>query len=241
MPNIREFDAPKDQLHPDDKGFAAFETMGRRVGPLYNQAGQDVAKIGRLHAQEIQDRRWPYNIMALQQSGGGGGVNFRVVGSRGGGGGGGGRVGAVPRYRSMNEVARGAPLLARMARGAARGEDGIPADAEWDQPDTDFYLQPKGMKNGLNPLARENPQLGSGQKEAQDWYNNLGEYIEGYNKGGQPLMIEGSGYGAQPAQSWSDWASGLVNTFTNWAGGGGGQGAEADISSYDSGNEGPSY
>lgn len=46
MPRFKTFDAPDKAFSEDSTGFSAFETAGRRVGPLYNQAGQDLRGAG---------------------------------------------------------------------------------------------------------------------------------------------------------------------------------------------------
>ena len=79
MPRIPEYFAPDRTLRPSDTGFSAFETAGRRIGPLYREAGQDMARIGELQRQGIEARRWPFDILALEQrSQGGGGIRVRL-------------------------------------------------------------------------------------------------------------------------------------------------------------------
>ncbi len=46
MPRIKEYDA-KTRLLTDDKGINAWETAGRRIGPLYNLAAGDIKDIAR--------------------------------------------------------------------------------------------------------------------------------------------------------------------------------------------------
>lgn len=67
MPTFSQYVAADRPLRPDEKGFAAFETAGRRIGPLYREAGQDMARIGELQRQGIEARRWPFDILALEQ------------------------------------------------------------------------------------------------------------------------------------------------------------------------------
>ena len=64
---IAEYLAPTERLTPSNEGFSAFETAGRRIGPLYNQEAQDIKEEGRLKAQEIEDlSRWPFDILNLR-------------------------------------------------------------------------------------------------------------------------------------------------------------------------------
>lgn len=65
--NITSYDAPRDVIRPDEKGFAAFEQEGRRVGAIYRETAQDYRAIGALQAQSIEGRKWPFDILALQQ------------------------------------------------------------------------------------------------------------------------------------------------------------------------------
>lgn len=89
MPTIRPYVAPDRTLRPEAEGFAAFETAGRRVGALYNEAGEDYRRIGALMAQQITDKRWPFDILELEKAqeaaqraraGSGGGGRVRVSG-----------------------------------------------------------------------------------------------------------------------------------------------------------------
>lgn len=64
--NIRTYTAPDRTLRPDEKGFAAFETAGRRIPAAYNEAAQERRDIGQLQAHEIRGRAWPFDILALR-------------------------------------------------------------------------------------------------------------------------------------------------------------------------------
>lgn len=65
MPKLPEYDAPNTALRPNGEGFNAWETAGRRIGPAYNQAANDLKEQGKLAAQEIKDQRWPLAFLAL--------------------------------------------------------------------------------------------------------------------------------------------------------------------------------
>ena len=67
MPQLKEY-AATGNIRTDDKGFAAFETLGRRVGGQYDQGGNDLRDIGRAKAAvDTMIGRWPYNIIELEQ------------------------------------------------------------------------------------------------------------------------------------------------------------------------------
>lgn len=64
---IKQFFATNN-ARADDSGYSAFETLGRRVGGQYNQAGNDLEQIGRSKADVINMvGRWPFNLIELQQ------------------------------------------------------------------------------------------------------------------------------------------------------------------------------
>lgn len=67
MPELKPFTAAN-TFRTDDSGYAAFETLGRRVGGQYEQAGNDFRDIGRAKAATINMLgRWPFNILELQK------------------------------------------------------------------------------------------------------------------------------------------------------------------------------
>src|SRR5713226_6189182 len=85
MARIAEYTAPTVTLRPDEKGYAAFETAGRRIGPLYSQAAEDLTQAGKLTAQGIEDTGKTQMAIAdlirqpaATSTGAKGGVNFRV-------------------------------------------------------------------------------------------------------------------------------------------------------------------
>ncbi len=55
MPKIHQYFSPTKRLVPDNAGYQAFEVAGRRIGPLYRQAAQDISAAGKLAAQGIED------------------------------------------------------------------------------------------------------------------------------------------------------------------------------------------
>lgn len=68
MPKIKEYAAPRQSLHASDRGSQAWETSGRRVGPLHNQAAQDIKEGGRVRGETERAKIWPFNIYALEDS-----------------------------------------------------------------------------------------------------------------------------------------------------------------------------
>src|SRR5229473_2756890 len=51
MAKIREYFSTKDTLTPVETGYQAWEMAGRRIGPLYSQAANDVKESAKLLAQ----------------------------------------------------------------------------------------------------------------------------------------------------------------------------------------------
>lgn len=122
MPNIREYVAPNTKLNPDEKGYAAWETAGRRIGPLYNQAAQDVEKQGKLTAQEANQLE-RLNDEAIKDDTlgtGSGKAPKERVGSVSFGGGGGGGSGHAPRQQQEASPLEYAQALRQASSAAAK-------------------------------------------------------------------------------------------------------------------------
>ena len=67
MPELKQYFATN-TYRPDESGFAAFETFGRRVGSEYGRAASDIKEIGRTKAATINMLgRWPFNILELEK------------------------------------------------------------------------------------------------------------------------------------------------------------------------------
>ncbi len=54
MAKIKQYFAPDRRILPDNAGYQAFEVAGRRIGPLYRQAAEDISAAGKLSAQSIE-------------------------------------------------------------------------------------------------------------------------------------------------------------------------------------------
>jgi len=142
MPQLKEYVAGGTS-RTDDKGFAAFETLGRRVGGQYDQAGNDLRDIGRAKSAITAGiGRWPFNIIELTQRAakdaearakgeetpqrsaadtGGGGGGFHAVRDRSGRGSGGYGGGGT---RGLEELSEGMGALGRgFHRGAGTIDD----------------------------------------------------------------------------------------------------------------------
>lgn len=136
MPQIRDYTAPQRRLDPSDRAAQSYETAGRRVGPLYNAAAQDVRERGQFKAAGIRGRAWPFDILELEAKAKAAGNEIRGTGFqvRGGSRGGmalqgsglgttGGAVGGGGGYgrstRAHGEISAGAAGISRMARGMA--------------------------------------------------------------------------------------------------------------------------
>lgn len=95
MPKLQEYIAPSRELRPDNSGYQAFETAGRRVGGMFREAGANTLAKARAEAATLADKaQWPFTLFALKQKfqppkpaapagAAGGGVAFNVRGSRG--------------------------------------------------------------------------------------------------------------------------------------------------------------
>lgn len=117
MPNIREYTAKNNTLRPSDLGYSAFETAGRRIGPLYNQAAQDQKEEGQLFEKTV---RLFFKPPAQTKSGSGtsGGVS---------GSGGRGRGSRTP----TDELSRGAPALGGITKTLATGSTNPDPNEQW--------------------------------------------------------------------------------------------------------------
>lgn len=234
MPNIPTYRAPDVRLNAADRGYQAFETAGRRVGPLLNQAASDEREQGALIARGIRNRIWPFDILALyerrraeEDDAPDSGSGFQVRGGSGGGlalqGGngfagsaGGGGVAAASRAGS------GAASFARMAHKLAGGSN------EYETGRSDSYYRADGEE--VVGEVRYGPvrPLGPGPnaeafERAKKWYDGVYEQQQNAPLGswetddqGKPMYLpstvgRGAGKGTldltpYPAQSstWGD-------------------------------------
>lgn len=78
MPRIAQYEAPSTKISESNEGYSAWETAGRRIGPLLNQAAQDATKEGALQADAIKQSAWPLRFLALAQQPKT--VGFKIVG-----------------------------------------------------------------------------------------------------------------------------------------------------------------
>ncbi len=130
MARIQTFTAPRTRLDPSDRPQAAWETAGRRVGPLFNEVGQTLREVARAEGATLKGRIWPYDIAALNAASeravaagagaGGGGIGSKIRGSFGNqwGSAGSNPEGDSPGRRSgrLGEVAAGAAGMSRVAK-----------------------------------------------------------------------------------------------------------------------------
>lgn len=109
MPRIQRYEAD-DKLTPDSKGYEAFETAGRRIGPLYNQAAQDIEKEGELKGQVIKASGWPLEFDRFRAPTGE--LKFSTDKNSGPG-----------RLRSTKDMSNGGPILSHVARQMVQDEN----------------------------------------------------------------------------------------------------------------------
>lgn len=171
MARIRQYEPSDRQLHPSESGFAAFETAGRRIGPLFQQIGRDISEQGVLKRQQIEDMaRWPFELLDLkdrQQKA----AEARAGGLRFGGVDEGRSSGGfrTPRsYRPFNEVNMGAPFMSRFARNLVSGE---PSEETVNQPVSGDYTLSQGRFVKYNPFDQRDPNQDA-IDAARQWYND---------------------------------------------------------------------
>jgi hypothetical protein len=203
MPEIKPFFATN-QFRTDDSGYSAFETLGRRVGAQYEQAGNDLRDIGRSKAQVINMLgRWPMNILDLEKR-----ETARLTagsqssGSKSGSGvsvaGGGRRVAdpwarRFPDLSALNEMSNGAASFGRMVGGYP------------------------GMGGTMSPEYRRN--IEDQQKRETDRYNQLQDaasqkrydlYEKGLSDYNKSLQSETQKWYDTQGQTESQWQAGAV-------------------------------
>lgn len=231
MPQIKEFTATN-TFHTDDKGYSAFETLGRRVGGQYDQAGNDLRDIGRVKSNvTAMIGRWPFNLIELEQraakkasqstSSEGGGVNIL----RGQSGGGSRRSPGRGPFEQMSE---GAGAFGRFANSLVGGEGTVTTS------DRDGYsqqvLKERDRQARLDELASQkrwdayqksldkyNTTIETDAQKAADSYTKAGAYGADYGGTGEPATYTpdtGSDYGGGSF----DWTFGLSNLFSSDSG-----------------------
>ena len=195
MPNIPEYGAPSWRLTPAAHGFEAFETLGRRISPIYNQAARAVRERASVEIATTQLAERTRQLIAalgdqrVRRPGPGPGASVRVRSPHGGGGGGNSRV------------ASGAAGLAR----ALSGDDN---PGEYKRPPFHYYDPETGMDRigtdrdyggggidapfprgtpystsggvGMEPVHTINPAYVYGPPVPPSWYEGVGAKIEGW-------------------------------------------------------------
>lgn len=101
--NIETYNAPDRTIRPASEGFAAFENAARRIPTAYREAATAYEEVGRLQAQSIEARKWPFDILALENANRTS-IRFGSDRSPRGGGGGG-------DHQAFNRIAMGAGAL----------------------------------------------------------------------------------------------------------------------------------
>lgn len=184
MPRIKEF-VSTNTFRADEKGYSAFETLGRRVGGQYDQAGNDLRDVGRAQAAVTQMiGRWPFNIIELERREAEREA-AKAAPARGGSSGfsiGGARRGSDPWARRMpdlaalNQMSEGAGAFGRFASRYVGGTEGEIGSST--RSDRDGYsaqtLRERDRRAQLDYLAR--------QKSWDAYQKGLGEYNEKINE-----------------------------------------------------------
>lgn len=68
MPKLEQYVAPQKEIRPDNQGYQAFETEGRRIGGIYREIGKDTADAAKANAAILTNKaQWPFTLFALQQ------------------------------------------------------------------------------------------------------------------------------------------------------------------------------
>lgn len=182
MPTIRDYNPAARKLNPSDRAQQAWETAGRRVGPLYNAAAADQREAGKVKGDMERAKIWPFDIYALENSLApqvkntkettsrvtgreDAGSSIRVVGSlnplsrgRGGLHGGTGNIDPGDWAYTHGEASAGAAGMSRLARQMVSGSDADPREKLH-----------KAAENTTNPELIGRP----------DWYYDGSHKIEG--------------------------------------------------------------
>lgn len=217
MARIQEFVATATP-RTDDKGFAAFETLGRRVGGQFDQAGNDLRDIGRVQAASINSiGRWPFNIIDLEQrqvavlrggqggaggGGSGGGGGFRLARDRSGGGGGG-------SPRAFNQMSEGAGAMGQMLGGmggtmSPEYRRYIQDQQDREQKRQDQLNQAAANKRWDEAVKQWNDYKKDLNKSTQDWFDK-NPSSSNTNDENSPYYPQSPDYGGAtgPESGWS--------------------------------------
>lgn len=233
MPQLKEFVAGN-TYRADESGYSAFETLGRRVGGQYNEAGNDIRDIGRAQSAVTgMIGRWPFNIIELEQreadraakladagrGAGGGSVNIGQGGrSRGGSGRGG--SGRIPGMGSLNQMSEGAGAFGR-GIASAFGKTGSSTRSDRDGYSAQV-LRERDRQSRLDALASEK-RWDAYEKEIGDRNAEMDKITDEWAKDtrGQPVPtsnVENSPYSTvQPQDYGGEWKP---EDTTEYGGGG---------------------
>ena len=231
MPKIVQYTAPETKITPSDLGFSAWETAGRRIGPLYNEAAEDIKTGGQLQAKEIENQGWVLPFDRFRKFGESGrGQCLRIQNHRQGGGGG-GRAGLRMSPQGTNEASIGAPFLSGVAAHAAGKGKPMPNPEEEDQQAINDAANQWYYGSGPNSASG----VYGGEGVSTDQYGSVSvptgvNATTGYDEYGNPLAAD-AGIPYAPAtapqdQSLWDNVSSAASNFGGWVsnflGGGGG-------------------
>jgi len=199
MPKIAEYTAPNEKITPSQAGFAAWETAGRRIGPLYGQIAADIKEAGTLKAQQFTDiGRWPFAILQLQKEQAAAEAARQAAAAKGGGGG--VRIARAenigpeqfPNLAALNELSQGAATLGKV---------------------TNNLINPSGPKSPLINVDQGsggvNPSV-PGDGGAPSW-----SFGPGPIPPSTPFNL-GSEWGGEPIPTTDN--SSLLSSFADWTG-----------------------
>lgn len=220
MPRIQRYDAKDEKLTPDSKGYEAFETAGRRIGPLYNQAAQDVEKGGELQAQGIKASGWPLEFDRFRPST----VSIRFDSAKNAGPG---------RLRSTHDMSNGGPILSHIARQMVGehapkepAEETIPGNgANIDYKKNELARQQQAIENAVNGVPVDGngnpaPQINKSDTVPSTDFGTGDAPISGGSGGGADTAPSYNGVSQGPAASsgwfspsaWFDWMGSQVGS-----------------------------
>jgi hypothetical protein len=214
MPRIKQYFADE-KITPNDLGTSAWETAGRRIGPLYDQIGQNDEKLAKDIAN-LWTEDLKFGLDQLDRTDRGGGFKTQGAGSLGrdliGTGNNAGNRGAQtinqsvyagPNLKTQNEVSGGAANLGDMVTKLSLGQ-GL-TDQQWavlnaskQAKDAPGYQGAGGtLATGKEAIA-PNPEV-SDQDAAKAGFN-----VDGYGytgaKGGYGQIVP-----SYPAGTTADW------------------------------------
>lgn len=192
--NITEYTAPREKITESASGESAFETAGRRVGPLYDQAGRDMADIGKLTEQVIKEGEFVFHLPRpkadlIHYRAGPTDPGFMQMGAEGGGG---------VDIASLNQISSGAANIP-IANGVllTPGSGGLSAGGN------NYLFSPSQPQQGWSATTAMDPLAQQSQAEVDSYASD------------QAAPVGSGQFSAGPQQSVLSEAAGGIGSAIN--------------------------